>query len=304
MADRLNNLAPDSRNYNALSDVLNRGLVAGTLGAPVDLMTTAMRPFGYSVENPVGGSEWMGQKMQDYGLVSPERRPLAELASGLAMPAGAAAKTIVNAAKEARFAQKVASEARTAEENLAGFKKAQENNTFIYNKNDQSQGYGRRQGYPQPAGTPSDKLASNFADEKVNFKKDGSHPQDKESISLLREKIFDRALQSPSQFPKDAISTSVIPFRDGMSIVVEAADKGNTRLQVMKDGLPVAAAGLKKGLLDTIGVHESMKGQQIGKDLLSFIHDNKLGNALEVPDRSPGFITIQKELVKRLESLK
>jgi hypothetical protein len=87
-----------------------------------------------------------------------------------------------------------------------------------------------------------------------------------------------------------------------MLLVIEAADKGGTRVQVIKDGMPVAAARLEKGLLDSIGVDESMKGQQIGKDLLSFIHENKIGNVFEVPDRSPGFIKIQKELVKSLEA--
>jgi chromosome segregation ATPase len=67
-----------------VTDVLNRSLVAGTLGAPVDIAATVMRPFGYKEEMPVGGSEWIGKQMEKAGFVSPERRPLAEFATGLA----------------------------------------------------------------------------------------------------------------------------------------------------------------------------------------------------------------------------
>lgn len=68
-----------------LLDAGNRGAVAGLLGGPVDLATMALRPLGYNVEQPVGGSEWIGQKMQNLGLVSEKRNPLAE---GLAAFAG------------------------------------------------------------------------------------------------------------------------------------------------------------------------------------------------------------------------
>jgi hypothetical protein len=40
-----------------------KGTGAGLAGMPVDLMTTAMRPFGYDVEQPVGGSDWFGGLM-------------------------------------------------------------------------------------------------------------------------------------------------------------------------------------------------------------------------------------------------
>lgn len=74
-----------------LLDAANRGVVAGLLGGPVDLATLALRPFGYRVEKPVGGSEWIGQKMQDAGMVSAQRNPLAEALAGVALP-GAAVK--------------------------------------------------------------------------------------------------------------------------------------------------------------------------------------------------------------------
>lgn len=67
-----------------VTDVANRALVAGTLGAPVDIAAMLMRPFGYKEEKPFMGSEYIGQKMQEAGMVTPTRRPLAELAVGLA----------------------------------------------------------------------------------------------------------------------------------------------------------------------------------------------------------------------------
>jgi len=70
-----------------LKDTAYRG-AAGVLGLPVDLTTMAMRPLGYSVpdEQIVGGTEWIGKKMQDAGLVSGNRNPVAELLAGLVSP--------------------------------------------------------------------------------------------------------------------------------------------------------------------------------------------------------------------------
>lgn len=70
-----------------LLDAGNRGLVGGLLGAPVDLLTAALRPLGYRTQAPVGGSEWIGQKMQGLGAVSTQRNPMAEALAGLIDPA-------------------------------------------------------------------------------------------------------------------------------------------------------------------------------------------------------------------------
>lgn len=72
-----------------LLDAVNRGVVGGLLGAPVDLATMAMRPFGYSVDKPTMGSEWIGQKLQDGGFVPDQRNPVAEALAGVALPAAA-----------------------------------------------------------------------------------------------------------------------------------------------------------------------------------------------------------------------
>lgn len=83
---------------NGLKDVLNRGVVGGLLGAPVDITTMALRPFGYKTENPVMGSEWIGKKMQDAGLVSGNRNHLAEMLAGFVDPATMATGAVKGAA--------------------------------------------------------------------------------------------------------------------------------------------------------------------------------------------------------------
>ena len=68
-------------------DLAYRGLAAA-LGGPVDLTTMVMRPFGYNKPDAqiVGGSEWIGQKMQDTGMVSSSRSPLQEFLASMAIP--------------------------------------------------------------------------------------------------------------------------------------------------------------------------------------------------------------------------
>lgn len=89
-----------------LTDAANRGMVAGTLGAPVDMATQAanlgIAGVGYlghktgllsappellDSRNVPGSSEWIGQKMQDAGMVSANRNPVAEMGMGLLSPA-------------------------------------------------------------------------------------------------------------------------------------------------------------------------------------------------------------------------
>lgn len=91
-----------------LLDAGNRGAVAGLLGGPVDLATMALRPLGYNVEQPVGGSEWIGQKMQNAGFVSPERNRLAEALAGVAIPAAANRLAPTLFAAEQKAAQNLA----------------------------------------------------------------------------------------------------------------------------------------------------------------------------------------------------
>lgn len=90
---------------NALVDAANRGMVAGTLGAPVDMATTLTNLLiaggGYvghktgllqkppdliDSRNVPGSSEWIGSKMERAGFVSPNRNQLAEIGMGLLSP--------------------------------------------------------------------------------------------------------------------------------------------------------------------------------------------------------------------------
>jgi hypothetical protein len=67
------------------------------VGAPVDVATLVMRPFGYNVERPVGGSEWLKEKSRAAGVAfqeptDPNARALytaGDIASNLINPAGA-----------------------------------------------------------------------------------------------------------------------------------------------------------------------------------------------------------------------
>lgn len=108
MSNLLNFLADrDSQKAikNGLLDAANRGMVASTLGGPVDLATAitnlGIAGAGYighksgllsrppELINPLsvlGSSEWIGQKMQNAGMVSPNRNALAELGMGLLSP--------------------------------------------------------------------------------------------------------------------------------------------------------------------------------------------------------------------------
>lgn len=108
MADVWNFLRdPQARSEmrNALTDSANRGMVAGSLGAPVDLATTltnlliagggyvghktgllSQPPDLIDSRNVPGSSEWIGQKMQNAGAVSPNRNALAEFGMGLLSP--------------------------------------------------------------------------------------------------------------------------------------------------------------------------------------------------------------------------
>lgn len=108
--------------FNNGMDALNRGMVGGLLGAPVDMATgvanAGLMGGGYlghklgllsvdqmpePITKPVGGSEWFGDRMQDAGMVSGNRNPLAEVGMSFMSPgglvkggqlAGAAAKKI------------------------------------------------------------------------------------------------------------------------------------------------------------------------------------------------------------------
>lgn len=61
---------------------------ASVFGGPVDLATMVMRPFGYKTtdQQVVGGSEWIGKKLEDVGLISSARSPITEFLTSMAVP--------------------------------------------------------------------------------------------------------------------------------------------------------------------------------------------------------------------------
>ena len=95
-------------------DAINRGAVAGALGAPVDITNAALNlgkaAVGYLgnkagvlsadqmpqlIDNPVGGSEYIGNQMRRFGMVSPNRNALAEgLAGFLPISPSASGKAV------------------------------------------------------------------------------------------------------------------------------------------------------------------------------------------------------------------
>lgn len=75
---------------SGLNDVIGRGTLAGLIGLPGDLGGMAENGIrgliGLPQVEPFGGSEHIGRKLEEYGLVSPERRPVTEMVAGMISP--------------------------------------------------------------------------------------------------------------------------------------------------------------------------------------------------------------------------
>jgi len=87
--------SPITRSF---TDVINRGAIAGALGAPVDIASLPFqlgtRLVGKEFPEVPFGSEYIGRKMEQAGMVSPTRRPLAEFAAGMAAPVAGAVASV------------------------------------------------------------------------------------------------------------------------------------------------------------------------------------------------------------------
>lgn len=85
-------------------------------GAPVDLATLLMRPFGYNVEKPVGGSEYLKEKSRQAGVAfqEPEDPTLrafftaGDISSNLVNPAGATRTAVRGVEKTGEAAKALA----------------------------------------------------------------------------------------------------------------------------------------------------------------------------------------------------
>jgi hypothetical protein len=161
--------------------------------------------------------------------------------------------------------------------------RARLHNTFT----GQSLSAGRGTGYTQPRGTPVEKLFSNFADEKMS----------PEMQDTFREKMFDRANKEVSSF-KDTILSDTFPIDEEFTVKLDSSPLKQTRVQLLKDGDVVTAAQLEKGLLDSIATKKEHAGNKYGSFLLDWIDRAGVGNIYEVPDRSPGFVKIQKDVIR------
>ena len=76
---------------SGLNDVIGRGTLASLIGLPGDLGGMAENGIrglmGLPEVVPYGGSEHIGRKLEEYGLVSPERRPVTEAVASMISPA-------------------------------------------------------------------------------------------------------------------------------------------------------------------------------------------------------------------------
>lgn len=85
-------------------------------GIPVDLTTMTMRPFGYKVEKPIMGSDWLKEQATERGLRVPESkderdqgfRLAGEIGAGLVNPASAVRGGVKAGAKAADMLKDVA----------------------------------------------------------------------------------------------------------------------------------------------------------------------------------------------------
>ena len=92
------------------------------VGGPVDLVTMAMRPFGYKTEKPVGGSEYLKEKATELGVRLPDSkdsrdqgfRLAGELGASLVNPASATRKIAATGAKLAETGAQVAQAGKEA----------------------------------------------------------------------------------------------------------------------------------------------------------------------------------------------
>ena len=162
------------------------------------------------------------------------------------------------------------------------YRLAQQANTF---KAGGRRGY--NEGYPQEIGTPPDRLFSNFASNLLQ------NPPEK--IQAFQEAMLNRASSNPYGSSQRIAPTKIA----GFDADVKYAQKDGTTLVTLKDGdKVVGSARLSSGKLDSIAVSPEYSKRGIGKDILRFVDDNKLGNIWEVPDRSPLFVQAQRQLLE------
>lgn len=146
---------------------------------------------------------------------------------------------------------------------------------------------GYNEGYPQPIGTPPEGLFSNFA---TNLLQNSP-----EKIQAFQEAMLKRASGNPYGASQRTVQTKIA----GFDTDVKYAQRDGTTTVTLKDGDKIAgSAKLINGKLDSIAVSPEYSKKGLGKDILRFVDENKLGNIWEVPDRSPLFVKAQRQLLE------
>lgn len=101
-------------------------LPQNVVGFPVDVAAMLMRPLGYNVEKPVGGSDWLKEKSRQAGVAFPEPTDptlrafytAGDIASNLVNPAGAT-RTAVKGAEKTGEAAKMLAQAAASDPTVA-----------------------------------------------------------------------------------------------------------------------------------------------------------------------------------------
>jgi len=173
----------------------------------------------------------------------------------------------------------------------------QQNNTFSYKEGDARK---TNSGFPQPPGTPTDKLFSNFANvPRPPHMTDEAWAAKEDSF---RASMLDRTQRTDGLEKANAPVTSVHPFEGNIQAEVTAATKGSkdgmvTRVDLKDGSTLVGSARMEGGHIDSIAIDKAYAGNQYGEKLLGWLKDNKLANVESVADRSPGFVAIQKKVL-------
>lgn len=158
------------------------------------------------------------------------------------------------------------------------------------------------EGIPQKAGTPLDKLDSNFGDWKLpSYWRDQTGQRrtreaaEAEQAAKFREAMFNRA-DADLRMPQ---ATHIEQLQNGeVHVDVGAVGEGSAvRLRYVVDGEVQASMKLLGGKVDSIAAKPGTSGA--AAELLHYADTRKLANIAEVPDRSPGFLKLQKEQLSK-----
>lgn len=151
------------------------------------------------------------------------------------------------------------------------------------------------EGKSQPEDTPLDKLFSNFADVKAQYPDNwrdntgrGRTVQQarEEEMARLRTEMMARA-------DRDSPWSQTVSVSPDMELSVTLT--GDVRLRGYSEGEHVASLRIVRGKVDSIA--STVSGTDVPKKLLQFAYDNDLANVRQVPDRSPGFVKLQREVL-------